>query len=489
MGDHAPRGWEVAVSEPGAKPALSAVGRRWVASSRSRPKHLMQNKSRRGAQRVIGVLGLTAMLCSLLVVAASAATNFTLVVQTSGAGGGAATATGEVASDPAGISCSRSLDGDNQGTCSTGFESGTEVTLSAVPTSASTRAVMFGGGCSSGLGAVGETVTCTTTLSRARTVSAVFSKPAPVVLTVVTRGAGTGASIAEGSVSSAPAGIACSRTAGVDSEGDCTESYDDGTVVEVTATPTSPNTRALLFGGCSAPLGAPGDPVSCDVTMDRSRTVTASFSRPALLELSVKTFGTGTGAADAAGSVTSSPSGISCDRVGGVNTQGDCAAGYDPGTVVTLTATPTSPTTRASIIGACSAPQGAIGEAVSCDVTMNSKKSASAVFSKPAPHTLTVNTLGTGTGSAGAAGTVTTAPAGVSCSRAGGVNNEGDCSESFEVLTVVVITATPEADTKAAMLGGGCTAPQGAAGQAVSCTVTMSKARTVVAVFNRTEPT
>ncbi len=476
------------MSEPEANSALSAKGRGRAASLRSRPKHRIQNASRRGARRAIGVLGLTAMLCSLLVAVASAATNFTLVVQTSGAGGGAATATGEVASDPAGISCAKSLDGDNQGTCSTGFESGTEVTLSANPTSTSTRAVLFGGGCSSGLGAVGEAVTCTTTLSRARTVSAVFSKPAPVVLTVGTLGVGTGASLAEGSVSSTPVGITCSRAAEMDAQGDCSESYDDGTVVEVTATPTSPNTRAAVFGGCSAPLGAPGDPVSCNVTMDRSRSVTAAFSRPALLELSVTTFGTGTGGAGAAGSVTSSPSGISCDRVDGLNNQGDCAGDYDPGTVVTLTATPSSPNTRASIVGACSAPQGAISEAVSCDVTMDSAKSAFVLFSKPAPHVLTVNTLGTGTGSAGAAGTVTTEPVGVSCSRAGGINNEGDCSETFEALTVVVITATPEADTKAAMFGGGCTAPQGAVGQAVNCTVTMSQARTVFAAFNRTEP-
>ena len=430
---------------------------------------------------MLGVLTFTALVCSLLAAAAIAATNFTLVVQTSGTGTGAADATGTITSSPPGISCARTAGGDNQGTCSFGYVSGTSVTLTATPTSTNTRARLLGGGCNSSLGAVGAAVQCTTTLDRARTVFASFNKPAPFLLTVSTVGGGTGAAGAEGTVSAT--NISCSRSGGVDSVGDCSEAFDAGTVVTVTATPTSTNTKAALFGGCSAPLGATGAPVQCNVTMSQARSVTALFTKPAPFALTVSAIGTGSGASETEGSVTSSPSGISCDRTGGMNSQGDCSESYDPDTVVTLTATPTSANTRASIFGACSAPQGAVGEAVSCDVTMSSAKSAFAIFSKPAPLVLSVSTFGIGSASDDASGVVTTSPGDISCSRINDMNNQGDCSDIFEFLEVVEITASPDGDTRASMSGGGCTAPQGAPGASVSCTVTMDQARAVLAVF------
>ena len=84
----------------------------------------------------------------------------------------------------------------------------------------------------------------------------------PRTLTVSTTGSGTG------TVTSSPAGISCGA--------DCDETYDDGTAVTLTATPTSGDT----FGGWGADcLGASGD--TCTVTMSETKTATATFNAAA----------------------------------------------------------------------------------------------------------------------------------------------------------------------------------------------------------------
>jgi uncharacterized repeat protein (TIGR03806 family) len=77
---------------------------------------------------------------------------------------------------------------------------------------------------------------------------------------------------------------------------------------------------------------------------------------------------------------------------------------------------------------------------------------------------LSVVRSGTGTG------TVSSTPAGVNCGT--------DCSESYQLNTVVTLTATPAASNTFAGWSGACT------GTAATCSVTMSAARSVTATFN-----
>ncbi len=97
-----------------------------------------------------------------------------------------------------------------------------------------------------------------------------------------------------GSVSSSPAGIDCGT--------DCSEAYDDGTLVTLTAVADTGSDFSGWSGeGCSG-TG------TCQVTMDAARSVTATFDlepTPTFL-LSV------TLAGDGSGSVSSSPTGIDC---------------------------------------------------------------------------------------------------------------------------------------------------------------------------------
>jgi len=72
--------------------------------------------------------------------------------------------------------------------------------------------------------------------------------------------AGTGS----GTVTSVPAGIDCGS--------DCTENYDNGTGVTLTATPASGSTFAGWDGACT------GTALECQITMDQAKSITATFN-------------------------------------------------------------------------------------------------------------------------------------------------------------------------------------------------------------------
>ena len=177
--------------------------------------------------------------------------------------------------------------------------------------------------------------------------------PTSFTLTVTKSGTGTG------TVASSPAGISCGSS--------CSANFDSGSVVNLTATPDSGSTFAGWSGACTG-TGA------CSGTMDAAKSVGANFSTNAgPFTLTVSKSGDGTG------TVTSTPSGISCATT--------CSAGFASGTVVSLAATPDSGSTFAGWGGACSG-TGA------CSVTMNSAQSVSATFnsnSTVALSSLTVN--------------------------------------------------------------------------------------------------
>jgi hypothetical protein len=317
------------------------------------------------------------------------------------------TGSGTVTSNPTGINCGS--------TCSYSFSSGTVVTLTAMPTSPSTFGGWSGGGCSG-------TGTCTVTLSSTQSVTATFNPPGPQTLSVSTNGTGSG------TVTSSPVGIDCGST--------CSYAFAYNTVVTLTATPTAPSTFGSWSGGGCSGTG------TCIVTMSSAQSVTATFNSPGNQTLSVSTNGTGSGM------VTSNPAGINCGST--------CSYSFSSGTVVTLTAMPTHPSTFGGWSG------GGCSGTGSCTVTLSSAQSVTATFNPPGNQTLTVNKSGTGSGM------VTSFPTGISCGS--------DCTEDYGYNTEVTLTATNTAGSTFAGWSGACSGTD-------SCVVSMTSAKFVTASF------
>jgi DNA-binding beta-propeller fold protein YncE len=174
-----------------------------------------------------------------------------LTVTRSGGGGG-----GTVSSLPAGIDCGVA--------CAGQFDEASEVTLTATPGPGSVLAGWSG--CDS-QPAPGK---CRVTMNGARLVDAAFA-PAPVpppppppppgrrILSVFA--ATTGA--ASGTVTSAPAGIACGAT--------CAQAFTQGTAVTLVARP-APGSAFLGWGGCDSAAGE-----RCTVALGSDRSVVAAF--------------------------------------------------------------------------------------------------------------------------------------------------------------------------------------------------------------------
>lgn len=167
--------------------------------------------------------------------------------------------------------------------------------------------------------------------------------PVPLyTLTVVKSGTGTG------TVQTA----VCST--GIDCGADCTETYPEGTMVSLSATPDPGSYFAGWSGGGCSGTGI------CSVLMGADTTVTAMFNLNPVL--TVVKAGSGTGTAQ-----TDLPSvGIDCGT--------DCTESYPLGTVVTLSATP-GPN---SFFGGWSG--GGCTGTGTCTVTMNADTTVIATF-------------------------------------------------------------------------------------------------------------
>src|SRR5262249_5602366 len=140
-------------------------------------------------------------------------------------------------------------------TCSAEFEEGKTVTLTAEPSLGSEFAEWEGCDEESG-------VECEVTMDEDRTVVAIFKPeppPSEFALTVVSP-VGSGS----GTVTSSPAGINC----GID----CSEVYEAGTEVTLTAAAASGSTFSGWSGDCTG-TGA------CKVKMSQTRKVTATFTK------------------------------------------------------------------------------------------------------------------------------------------------------------------------------------------------------------------
>lgn len=240
---------------------------------------------------------------------------FTLAVSRMGSGDGV------VASSPSGINCGAD--------CSERYVSGTTVSLTATP-SADSAFAGWGGACA------GQGNPCTVMMTADQSVTASFSLL--FTLSVTRAGAGSG------TVTSNPPGINCGS--------DCSEVYNDGTTVTLTAIPAPGSGFASWSGACAGQ----GNP--CTLAMSANHSVTANFGLLASLTVTREGSGSGT--------VTSNPPGINCGS--------DCLESYLMGTTVTLTAISDSGSTFQRWSGACS------GRATTCTLTMNESKSVTARF-------------------------------------------------------------------------------------------------------------
>lgn len=238
---------------------------------------------------------------------------------------------GTVTSSPAGINCEED--------CSESYPEGAGVTLAAIASPGSRFHGWTGGGCSG-------TGTCTVTMDQVRMVRASFGLVPSRTFNLKVRKTGTGS----GKVTSSPGGVSCGS--------DCSQRYSEGTKVLLTAAASSGSRfDGWIGGGCS---GAG----NCTVTMDKMRTVTASFSllAPRMFTLSVSIRGPGSGVV------------VSTD--GKIRCPGDCTASYKEGRKVTLRADPDPRWAFSGWGGACS------GRNPTCTVTMSAERTVTARFDR-----------------------------------------------------------------------------------------------------------
>jgi len=219
-------------------------------------------------------------------------------------------------------------------TCSANYNPGTSVTLTVSAASGYTFTGWSGGGCSG-------TGTCTVTMNAATSVTATFATTA-YNITVTKSGTGSG------TVTGSDGLINCGST--------CSVNYESGTSVTLAASVNSGSYFSGWSGG-----GCSGTGTCTVVGMTVATSVRATFDTSvSVYKLTVRKSGTGSG------TVTSSPSGISCGTT--------CSANYTYGKV-TLAASANSGATFSGWSGACSGTG-------TCTVTMTAAKSVTATFTK-----------------------------------------------------------------------------------------------------------
>ena len=268
----------------------------------------------------------------------------------------------------------------------------------------------------------------------------------------------TGAGAAQGTVASNVPGIQCGAV--------CEAPFASGASVTLSASAPAGTAFSGWGGACT------GTAPTCTLAMSQVRTVTAAFNpTQQTLTLTVDR-----GATSAAGSVSSSPAaaGLPCSTPTTAGTPSrTCTANFPFESTVTLSAAPAAGSVFTGWGGECA---GTV--TTTCTVAMTAARSVTASFA-PAPN-LQRLTLRLGRAGPGASGTVTSAPEGIDCTvPANAAGNDNSCSATYRRGTQVTLTASAGRDSAFLGWGGACK------GTAPTCTVSMSAARTVTAIFTQ----
>ena len=230
-----------------------------------------------------------------------------------------------------------------------------------------------------------------------------------------------------GRVASTPSGIECSA--------DCTEFYDQGTQVTLSASADPGSTFTGWQGACT------GAGAVCTIFVNATTDVTALFT---LNQYQVTVAKAGNGL----GQLTSIPAGLDCGS--------DCAEFYSHGALVTINANADPSSTFAGWIGACS------GNTPVCTLTIDAAKSVTGIFILN-QYTFTLHKSG------GGVGKVVSSPSGIDCGNA--------CSASYPHGTALTLTATAATGSTFAGWQGACT------GTEITCNVTIDGAKEATALF------
>lgn len=343
--------------------------------------------------------------CVLTVDAAKSVTatftlkQYALTVMKSGNGAGNVTAL------PAALDCGI--------TCTQTLDHGAVVTLTTTAAPSSDFAG-WQGACT------GVEPVCVITMNEAKTVTASFTLK-QYQLQVAKSGNGSG------SVISTPAAIDCGLT--------CTQTFNHGTALTLTAQPESNTLFTGWQGACT------GTAPTCALTLESSQAVTATFTRKQYA-LVVERSGNGSG------SVVSIPGGLACGLT--------CTVLLDHGTVVTLTASADATSLFTGWTGDC------MPASASCVITLTAAQQVTASFTRK-QYDLTVRKAGN------APGTVTSIPAGLVCGPT--------CTLRLNHGTALTLTATAPISATFAGWQGACT------GTAPVCPLMLEDAKAVTATF------
>jgi hypothetical protein len=354
-----------------------------------------------------------------------------LTVALAGSGAGA------VVSTPAGIDC-RLVGGQPQGTCSFAFPGDAQVSLLATPQQGAGFAG-WGDACA----AAGTATTCVVTSDQARTVRATFG----ALRTVSVTGGGTGS----GTVTSTPAGIAC--TLAETPTGSCSGTFVDGAAVTLAAAPAANSVFAGWTGACSG-TGA------CTVTVDQARTVGATFTRRQVA-LVVTLSGAGAGTIGVAGQ--------QCALAAGAGSA-SCTLRVDVERPLTLSAQPAAGSEFTGWSGACAAS----ARAPTCTLTPTADAAVGAAFA-PATARLTIVSDAGATGLGG----VRSSDGALACTLRGAVAT-GTCATTVAAGTTLTLDAVPDQFSNLAAWTGGCAGTTG-----LRCTLVVRDSAVVGLRFER----
>ena len=313
------------------------------------------------------------------------------------------------------------IDGGGFGSCAGPIDEGSSVEVKATPAAHSTFDGFSAGGGSAG-GCEAEGSPCSFTLEEDSALTATFTQ---ITHTLTVTETGTGSGVVE-----------CNIDGG--GFGSCAGPIDEGSSVEVKATPAAHSTFDGFSAGGGSAGGCEAEGSPCSFTLEEDSALTATFTQ---ITHQLTVIPTGEGSVEG-GPISG------CEEGGG----GTCSGQADEGSTVTLTAAPG----EHKVVEWTSGCTSSAGN--TCEVEIPAGDATVEAKFVQATHALTVNAAGSGSGS-------------VSC-------DGGPCAGSYPEGTTVTLTATAASgSTFASWSGAGCSGTG-------SCVVTIDAATTVTATFN-----